>query len=105
MELPDVQRLAEELIELRCGTHSVANVYEFLSKAYGDRRRAKADFIRFLSGDLPARVLRAASEWISEEQGQSWQPQIIGDACPVMPMEPSRDWVSGEASQAASVGA
>ncbi len=104
MELPDVRRLAEELIELRCGPHSVANVYEFLSNAYGDRKRAKADFIRFLSGDLPARVLRAASEWISEEQGQSRQRQIINDPCPVMPMESSCDWVSGEVSQAAPIG-
>ena len=65
----EVQNLADELIRLRCGRHSVGNLYEFLQAAYGDANRAKADFIRFLAGELPARLLEAASEWISEEQG------------------------------------
>jgi hypothetical protein len=69
MKLADVQKLADELIELRCERHSVGNLYEYLLKAYGDANRAKADFIRFLSGELPPRVVRAASAWISEEQG------------------------------------
>jgi hypothetical protein len=53
------------------GTHSLANVYEYLLKAYGDASRAKADFMRFLSGDLPCPMLEAASDWISEEQGNA----------------------------------
>ena len=69
MKLADVQKLADELIELRCERHSVGNLYEYLLKAYGDANRAKADFIRFLSGELPPRLIRAASAWISEEQG------------------------------------
>jgi hypothetical protein len=69
MDLAEVQNLADGLIRLRCGRHSVGNLYEFLLAAYGDANRAKADFIRFLAGELPARVLEAASEWISEEQG------------------------------------
>jgi hypothetical protein len=68
---PDVQKLADELIELRCGTHSLANVYEYLLKAYGNASRAKAGFMRFLSGDLPCPMLEAASDWISEEQGNA----------------------------------
>jgi hypothetical protein len=64
-----VQKLADELIELRCDAHSVGNVYEWFLKAYGDANRAKADFIRFLSGTLPTRMLETASEWIADEQG------------------------------------
>jgi hypothetical protein len=64
-----LQKLADELIELRCGAHSVGNVYGWLLKAYGDANRAKADFIRFLSGTLPTRLLETASEWIADEQG------------------------------------
>lgn len=71
MELADVQKLADELIELRCGTHSLANVYEYLLKAYGNASRAKRDFMRFLSGDLPYPMLKAACDWISEEQGNA----------------------------------
>src|SRR4029079_8567978 len=69
MKLANAQKLADELIELRCGRHSVGNFYEYLLKAYGDANRAKADFIHFLSGELPPRTVRAASAWISEEQG------------------------------------
>jgi hypothetical protein len=69
MELAIIQELADELIELRCGRHSVGNFYEYLLKAYGDANRAKADFMRFLSGELPPRVVQVASAWISEEQG------------------------------------
>ena len=64
-----VQKLADELIELRCDAHSVGNVYEWFLKAYGDANRAKADFSRFLSGALPTRMLETASEWIADEQG------------------------------------
>jgi hypothetical protein len=69
MKLANVQKLADELIELRCGAHSLGNVYEWFLKAYGDANRAKADFIRFLSGTLSTRILGAACEWIADEQG------------------------------------
>jgi hypothetical protein len=47
MDLGNVEKLADELIQLRCGRHSVGNLYEFLLAAYGDSNRAKADFMRF----------------------------------------------------------
>jgi hypothetical protein len=78
MELANLHKLADELIELRCGRHSVGNFYEYLLKAYGDANRAKADFIRFLSGELPPRVVRAASAWISEEQGDDMHAERHG---------------------------
>ena len=65
--------LADELIQLRCGTHSLGNVYEYLLRAYGDASRAKTDFIRFLSGDL--RALKAAADYIAEEQGSGTEAE------------------------------
>jgi hypothetical protein len=75
MDLANVEKLADELIQLRCGRHSVGNLYEFLLAAYGDANRAKADFMRFLSGDLPPRLLEAAGEWISAEQGHGHEAE------------------------------
>jgi hypothetical protein len=64
-----VLKLADDLIEMRCGRYSLANVYEYLLNAYAYANRAKADFIRFLSGDLPRHMLEVAAESISQEQG------------------------------------
>jgi hypothetical protein len=64
----NVEKLADELIALRCGTHSLGLVYEFLLKTYGDLKRARGDFVRFLSGELPRGLLEEAALWVSEEQ-------------------------------------
>ena len=75
MELANLEKLADELIELRSDTFSLGNVYEYLLRAYdGDANRAKADFMLYLSGDLPTRVLQAAAEWVTEEQEPDWRP-------------------------------
>ena len=66
-------RLADDLIELRCGRHSVGNVYTFLVEAYGDADRAKGDFIRFLSGELSEHMLQTAADWIAGEQRERTQ--------------------------------
>jgi hypothetical protein len=76
MELAHLEKLADELIELRCGTHSLGNVYEYLLKAYGDANRAKQDFIRFLSGDLMTPILETAAEWVAEEQDDHLETEI-----------------------------
>ena len=76
MELANLKKLADELIELRSDTFSLGNVYEYLLRVYdGDANRAKADFMLYLSGDLPARVLHAAAEWVAEEQEPEWRLQ------------------------------
>jgi hypothetical protein len=64
-----VERLADALIACRCGTHSLGLVYEFLLKTYGDPKRARTDFLRFLSGELPPRLLKEAQLWVAEDQG------------------------------------
>jgi hypothetical protein len=48
MELAHVEKLADELIELRSDTHSLGSVYEYLLRAYGDANRAKAYFMLYL---------------------------------------------------------
>ena len=64
-----IERLADALIALRCGTHSLGLVYEFLLKTCGSPKQARADFVRFLSGELPPRLLEEAQFWVAEEQG------------------------------------
>jgi hypothetical protein len=44
-------------------------VYEFLLKAHGSPKQARADFVSYLSGELPARLLKEARLWVAEEQG------------------------------------
>jgi hypothetical protein len=75
----NVEKLADELIALRCGTHSLGLVYEFLLKTYGDPKRARGDFVRFLSGELPRGLLEEAELWASEEQecDLSHQPAML----------------------------
>ena len=64
-----IGRLADVLIASRCGTHSLGLVYEFLLKTIGNPKQARADFVRFLSGELPPRLLKKAKLWVSKEQG------------------------------------
>jgi hypothetical protein len=64
-----IESLADVLIASRCGTHSLGLVYEFLLKAHGNPKQARADFVRVLSGELPPRLLKEAQLWVSEEQG------------------------------------
>ena len=64
-----IESFADVLIASRCGTHSLGLVYEFLLKTIGNPKQARADFVRFLSGELPPRLLKKAQLWVSEEQG------------------------------------
>jgi hypothetical protein len=64
-----VDELAARLIELCSGSHSVALVYRFLLKAQGHTEEtAKAEFVRFLRGELSERLLQDARRWVQEEQ-------------------------------------
>ena len=83
-----IEKLADVLIASRCGTHSLGLVYEFLLKTHGNPKEARADFVRFLSGELPARLRKEARLWISEEQGcgcpasideDPMAPEVAGD--------------------------
>jgi hypothetical protein len=62
------QKLAYELIKNRCGTHSLGLVYNFLLKTGHDANEAEAEFVRFLSGQLPERLLQTVRLWVAEEQ-------------------------------------
>jgi len=62
------QKLAYELIKNRCGTHSLGLVYDFLLKTGHDPNEAEAQFVSYLSGQLPERLLEMARLWVAEEQ-------------------------------------
>jgi hypothetical protein len=64
-----IERLADALIASRCGTHSLGLVYEVLLKVHGSPKQARADFVSYLSGELPARLPKEARLWVAEEQG------------------------------------
>jgi hypothetical protein len=55
-----IEELADALIASRCGTHSLGLVYESLLEIYGSPKRARADFVQYLSGELPGRLLKKA---------------------------------------------
>jgi hypothetical protein len=57
-----IERLADVLIASRCGTHSLGLVYEFLLKAHGSPKQARADFVSYLSGELPLRL----ADWFAD---------------------------------------
>ena len=78
-----IEGLADELIACRCGsrfgTNPLGLIYDFLLKAYGDPKQARADFVRFLSGELPAQLLHQARAWVSQEQELALSPSLSPD--------------------------
>ena len=68
MRNEDNKMLARELIEKSCGTHSRGLVYEFLLKVCHDSHEAEAQFVEFISGELPQRLLEEARLWVGAEQ-------------------------------------
>ena len=82
-----IEGLADELIASRCGsrfgTNPLGLIYDFLLKAYGDPKQARADFVRFLSGELPAQLLYQARAWVSEEQKLTLTPSLAADRADV----------------------
>ncbi len=62
------ENLAHELIETRCGTHSLGLIYDFLLEVCKDATQAKAEFIKFMSGELPECLFEEARLWVAEEQ-------------------------------------
>jgi hypothetical protein len=59
---------ARELVEKQCGTHSLGLIHNFLLRAGYDAKEAEAEFVRFLSGQLPELLLQAVRLWVAEEQ-------------------------------------
>jgi hypothetical protein len=54
-----IDELAAKLIDLCSGNHSVAMVYHFLLKAKDhNEESARAEFVRFLRGELSERLLQ-----------------------------------------------
>ena len=67
-----IDELAAKLIDLCSGNHSVAMVYRFLLKAQDHTEETvRAEFVRFLGGELSGRLLQDARRWVQEEQAQA----------------------------------
>lgn len=66
--MPDVETLADELIDGCCDPQSIGQIYRFLLRVFcNDVSRARAEFKRFLSGDLSEDFLRAAARCADED--------------------------------------
>ena len=67
-----IDELAAKLIDLCSGNHSVAMVYHFLLKAKDhNEESARAEFVRFLRGELSERLLQDARRWVQGEQARA----------------------------------
>ena len=62
-----IETLADDLINLNCGTHSLGLIYDFLAKQFGEARGRKA-FIKYLSGEWSRDWVQAAAARVAEEQ-------------------------------------
>jgi hypothetical protein len=65
----DFETLADELIELCCGTHSPGMVYRYLLEALDhDERAGKTEFVKFLRGELSERLLTEARRSVEADR-------------------------------------
>ena len=67
----DIQKLADDLIKNLCGTHSLGLIYDFLLKTCDSSAEARAEFVKFLSGEWSQRWVEAAALKVAEEQRAS----------------------------------
>ena len=67
-----IDELATKLIDLCSGNHSIIMVCHFLLKAQDhNEESARAEFVRFLRGELSDRLLQDARRWVQEEQARA----------------------------------
>ena len=71
---PKIETLANDLITLNCGTHSLGLIYEFLAKQFGEAR-GREEFIKYLSGEWSRDWVQAAAARVAEEQ-PNWSPPM-----------------------------
>jgi hypothetical protein len=69
-----IDTLADDLINLNCGTHSLGLIYEFLAKKFGEAR-GREEFIKYLSGEWSRDWVQAAAARVAEEQ-PNWSPPM-----------------------------
>ena len=69
-----IETLADDLINLNCGTHSLGLIYEFFAKQFGEAT-GREEFIKYLSGDWSRNWVQAAAARVAEEQ-PNWSPPM-----------------------------
>lgn len=70
----NMERLADQLIEVaeHCGSNQISAVYRFLLHALGgDERAARAEFVRYLQGNLSSRMLKLSHAAINSRHTSS----------------------------------
>ena|SRR5690242_6207824 len=68
---PNPVTLAQKLIEKQCVTHSLGLIYHFLLQNRGSPVLARAEFVRFLSGEWPDKWVEAARLSVKEQTGRA----------------------------------
>ena len=71
---PRLRTLADDLINLNCGTHSLGLIYEFFAKQFGEAT-GREEFIKYLSGEWSRDWVQAAAARVAEEQ-PNWSPPM-----------------------------
>jgi hypothetical protein len=69
-----IETLADDLITLNCGTHSLGLIYEFFAKRFGEAT-GREEFIKYLSGEWSRDWVQAAAARVAEEQ-PNWSPPM-----------------------------
>jgi hypothetical protein len=69
-----IETLADDLINLNCGTHSLGLIYEFFAKQFGEAT-GREEFIKYVSGDWSRNWVQAAAARVAEEQ-PNWSPPM-----------------------------
>jgi hypothetical protein len=69
-----IETLADDLIDLNCGTHSLGLIYEFFAKQFGEAT-GREEFIKYLSGEWSRDWVQAAAARVAEQQ-PNWSPPI-----------------------------
>jgi hypothetical protein len=64
-----IETLADDLINLNCGTHSLGLIYEFFAKQFGEAT-GREEFLKYLSGDWSRNWVKAAAARVAEAPGR-----------------------------------
>jgi hypothetical protein len=73
-----IKTLANDLINLNCGTHSLGLIYEFFAKQFS-KAREREEFMKYLSGEWSRDWVQAAAARVAEEQ-PNWSPTMPAPA-------------------------
>jgi hypothetical protein len=93
-----LERLADELIEKCCGTHSLGSIYRFLRDAGMDELEARMLFREFVSGRMPEKLLDEAAQYVQSTpinaRNDRPLPSSIALTCDIFSRRPTKQAVA-----------